>query len=140
VPGRSAHLWLLLLAVGSQVIGWLLIGSALPKLPATETSVLLLGQQPVFAVIWGVLVFGEQLSTLQWAGAAIVLTGVAMLSVGGARVQSAASGYGGDRDNGIRETTKSRRRRDHIEQQRNRARTEKSVFFSVTSLLLRFSV
>ena len=41
---------------------------------------LLLGQ-PVFAVIWGVLVFGERLSVLQWAGSAIVLAGVAALSM-----------------------------------------------------------
>jgi len=66
--------------MGSQVIGWLLIGTALPKLPVVETSVLLLGQ-PVFAVIWGVLVFSERLSGLQWAGSAIVLAGVAVLSL-----------------------------------------------------------
>jgi drug/metabolite transporter (DMT)-like permease len=79
-PSLPATLWLVLLAVGSQVIGWLLIGTALPKLPVVETSVLLLGQ-PVFAVIWGVLVFGERLSVLQWAGSAIVLAGVAVLSL-----------------------------------------------------------
>jgi drug/metabolite transporter (DMT)-like permease len=77
--GAGAALWLLLLAIGSQVIGWLLIGTALPKLPVVETSVLLLGQ-PVFTVIWGVLLFDERLSLLQWAGAAIVLAGVAVLS------------------------------------------------------------
>ena len=79
-PPRAAHVWLVLLAVGSQVIGWLLIGRALPELPATETSILLLGQ-PVFAVIWGVLFFDERLSGLQWAGSAIVLAGVATLSI-----------------------------------------------------------
>lgn len=79
-PSRAANFWLLLLAIGSQVIGWLLIGRALPELPALETSVLLLGQ-PVFAVIWGVLFFDERLSVLQWAGSAIVLAGVATLSI-----------------------------------------------------------
>jgi drug/metabolite transporter (DMT)-like permease len=78
-PGLTANLWLVLLAVGSQVIGWLLIGTALPKLPVVETSVLLLGQ-PVFTVIWGVLLFDERLSVLQWTGAAVVLAGVAVLS------------------------------------------------------------
>jgi drug/metabolite transporter (DMT)-like permease len=78
-PGLSASLWLALLAIGSQVIGWLLIGVALPKLPVVETSVLLLGQ-PVFTVIWGVRLFDERLSALQWAGSAIVLAGVAVLS------------------------------------------------------------
>ena len=79
-PGRAAHLWLIVLAIGSQVIGWLLIGRALPELPAIETSILLLGQ-PIFAVMWGLLFFDERLSVLQWAGSAIVLAGVATLSI-----------------------------------------------------------
>jgi drug/metabolite transporter (DMT)-like permease len=79
-PGLTASLWLAALAIGSQVIGWLLIGVALPKLPVVETSVLLLGQ-PVFTVIWGVLLFDERLSVVQWIGSAIVLAGVAVLSV-----------------------------------------------------------
>jgi drug/metabolite transporter (DMT)-like permease len=78
--GRTAHLWLLLLAIGSQVVGWLLIGQALPALPAVETSILLLGQ-PIFTVLWGVLLFDERLSALQWLGCAVVLGGVATLSI-----------------------------------------------------------
>jgi drug/metabolite transporter (DMT)-like permease len=89
-PGRAANLWLALLAIGSQVIGWLLIGRALSELPALETSVLLLGQ-PVFAVIWGVLLFNERLSALQWAGSAIVLAGVATLSIRRSSPSSALS-------------------------------------------------
>jgi drug/metabolite transporter (DMT)-like permease len=42
--------------------------------------VLLLGQ-PVFTVIWGVLLFDERLSLVQWIGSAIVLAGVAVLSM-----------------------------------------------------------
>ena len=90
-PSASATLWLVALALLSQVIGWLLIGNALPKLPVVETSVLLLGQ-PVFAVVWGRLLFTERLSALQWMGAAIVLCGVAALTVGG----SAPTRAGGD--------------------------------------------
>jgi len=78
-PGLTSSLWLVALAIGSQVIGWLLIGVALPKLPVVETSVLLLGQ-PVFTVIWGVLLFDERLSVVQWVGSAIVLAGVGFLS------------------------------------------------------------
>jgi drug/metabolite transporter (DMT)-like permease len=74
-PSASAHLWLFLLALGSQVVGWLLIGSVLLRLSAIETSVMLLGQ-PVFALIWGMLLFGERLSPLQWTG-----TGIALASV-----------------------------------------------------------
>lgn len=79
-PGRAAHLWLALLAIGSQVVGWLLIGQALPALPAVEMSILLLGQ-PIFTVLWGVLLFDERLSALQWLGCAIVLGGVTTLSI-----------------------------------------------------------
>ena len=74
-PSASAHLSLFLLALVSQVVGWLLIGSVLLRLSAIETSVMLLGQ-PVFALIWGMLLFGEHLSTLQWIGTGIVLAGV----------------------------------------------------------------
>jgi drug/metabolite transporter (DMT)-like permease len=77
---RPAHLWLLALAIVSQVVGWLFIATALPRLPAVETSVLLL-VQPVFAIAWGVMLFGERMSSLQWTGSAIVLAGVAVLSL-----------------------------------------------------------
>jgi drug/metabolite transporter (DMT)-like permease len=77
---RQAHLWLLALAIVSQVVGWLFIATALPRLPAVETSVLLL-VQPVFAIGWGVMIFAERMSSLQWFGSAIVLAGVAVLSL-----------------------------------------------------------
>lgn len=80
-PSWPAHLWLALLAVVSQVIGWLLIAQAMPRLPALETSIVLL-VQPVFALVWGVLFFTERLSPLQWLGAALVLAGVGSVSVG----------------------------------------------------------
>lgn len=74
-----AHAWLFLLAIVCQVFGWMCITTALPKLPAIETSILLLGQ-PICAVIWGVLFFGERLSLVQWSGCALVLVGVATLT------------------------------------------------------------
>jgi len=77
-----AHGWLLALALAPQVTGWLLITAALPRLPALETSVLLLGQ-PMFTVLWAFLIFGERLSVVQWAGAALVLGGVGLLSARG---------------------------------------------------------
>jgi drug/metabolite transporter (DMT)-like permease len=92
---RQAHLWLLALALVSQVMGWLLIATALPRLPAVETSVLLL-VQPVFAIAWGVMFFAERLSSVQWIGSAIVLAGVAVFSmsggVSGVRLQADQSG------------------------------------------------
>jgi drug/metabolite transporter (DMT)-like permease len=77
-PVWPAHGWLVLLALVSQVVGWLLIATALPRLPAVETSVMLLGQ-PILAVMWGLLWFAERLSPLQWAGSVLVLVGVASI-------------------------------------------------------------
>jgi drug/metabolite transporter (DMT)-like permease len=74
-----AHAWLLALALVSQAFGWFLIATALPRLPALETSILLL-VQPVFSLLWGVVFFAEYLSAVQWTGAAIVLAGVAVLT------------------------------------------------------------
>ena len=90
VPTWPAHLWLVLLALCSQVIGWLLISTALPRLPAVETSIILL-VQPVFALLWSVLVFAERLSAMQWTGSALVLGGVATLSTGRAVTRSNAA-------------------------------------------------
>jgi drug/metabolite transporter (DMT)-like permease len=81
VPSWPAHGWLLLLALVSQVVGWLLIGTALTRLAALEASILLL-MQPVFAIVWGRLFFQERLSVVQWCGTALVLGGVAAISSG----------------------------------------------------------
>lgn len=77
-----AHGWLALLGLGPQVIGWLLILTALPRLPALETAVILLAQ-PLLTVLWGRLLFAERLSWVQAAGVALVLLGVLALSLGG---------------------------------------------------------
>lgn len=76
------HGWLITLALVAQVVGWLLIATALPRVPALETSVLLL-LQPMATVLWGLLLFSEDLSGLQWAGVALVLAGVGALTLRG---------------------------------------------------------
>jgi drug/metabolite transporter (DMT)-like permease len=82
-PEWPAHGWLLALAIGSQTIAWWGILTVLPRLPSLDTSVLLL-IQPMLTVVWGWLLFAEHLSSLQWAGVASVLAGVAMVVIGGA--------------------------------------------------------
>lgn len=82
VPIWPAHGWLLGLALAVQVGGWLMISAALPRLPALETSVLLL-LQPMLTVLWAVLIFSEFLSAPQWLGVALVLGGIAALTVRG---------------------------------------------------------
>jgi drug/metabolite transporter (DMT)-like permease len=80
-PGPEAQLWLVLLALSSQVLGWLLISVSLPRLPAVLTSILLM-LQPVSTVLLAVLIFSEAPSALQLTGVAIVLAGVAFATIG----------------------------------------------------------
>ena len=75
VPTWPAHGWLVVLALNSQVLGWLLISYALPRLPALVTSVLLL-LQPVGAVLLGMVLLGETPSPLQLGGVGLVLIGI----------------------------------------------------------------
>lgn len=81
-----SHFWLLALAIGSQVLGWLLIGYALPRLPAVETATIIL-IQPALTMIWGAIIFDERPSVFQISGAVVVLAGVAFVSLVRARRQ-----------------------------------------------------
>ena len=74
VPWPSFR-WLLLVSITSQTVGWLLITSSLPKLPAAVSSLLLL-LQPVAAMALAAAVLGERPSLLQAAGAVLVCGGV----------------------------------------------------------------
>ena len=71
----SAFAWLLLLATSSQTIGWLLITSSLPRLPAAVSSLLLL-LQPAAALVVAAAVLGQRPTLLQLAGAVLVCGGV----------------------------------------------------------------
>jgi drug/metabolite transporter (DMT)-like permease len=74
-PAWPSHGWLAVLALTSQVVGWLLIAVSLPRLPAALTSVTLT-IQPVAAVALGVVLLGEDPSVLQLAGVACILAGL----------------------------------------------------------------
>ncbi len=90
--GWPADGWLLLLALGSQVVGWLLVTSSIHLLPAAATSVALL-LQPVLALVWGRVLLDEPLGLPQVAGATVVLLGVAMAhrAIAGTRVATPAA-------------------------------------------------
>lgn len=75
VPSWPAHGWLALLALSSQVVGWLLISVSLPRLPAAMTSLLLL-IQPVSSTVLAYLILNEQPSRLQIGGVALILAAV----------------------------------------------------------------
>lgn len=83
VPSWPAHGWLVTLALTSQVLGWMLISTSLPRLPAAITSVLLT-IQPVGSMALGAVLLGEHPSALQILGCAAILSGlVAVTSRGG---------------------------------------------------------
>ena len=80
MPSWPAHGWLFVLAITSQVIGWLLISVSLPRLPAATTSVLLT-IQPVGSVLLGALLLSEDPSAAQLAGVLAVITGILVATV-----------------------------------------------------------
>ncbi len=80
VPSVPAHLWLLLLALGVQVAGWLVISLSLPRLPAALTSVVLT-IQPVGSVLLGILILSEAPSPLQLVGTLCILAGLAIATL-----------------------------------------------------------
>ncbi len=75
VPTWPAHGWLLLLALGVQVVGWLLISISLPRLPAAITSVVLT-IQPVGSVLLGILILAEAPSAFQLVGVLFIIAGL----------------------------------------------------------------
>jgi drug/metabolite transporter (DMT)-like permease len=80
-PGWPSQGYLLLLAWGPQVLGWLLISITLPRLPAALTSVLLTFQ-PVLTVLFAWAILDESPSALQLGGVALVLCGLLIVSAG----------------------------------------------------------
>jgi drug/metabolite transporter (DMT)-like permease len=84
VPRWPSHGWLVLLALSSQVMGWLLINASLPRLPAALTSVTLT-IQPVGSVALGIVLFGEAPTALQLVGVVCILSGLTTVALGRGR-------------------------------------------------------
>jgi drug/metabolite transporter (DMT)-like permease len=79
-PNLESQAWLVLLALSSQVLGWLLISVSLPRLPAVLTSIVLM-LQPVSTVFLGAVLLSEAPSAVQLLGVAIVIAGVAVATL-----------------------------------------------------------
>jgi drug/metabolite transporter (DMT)-like permease len=80
-PGLESQAWLVLLALSSQVLGWLLISVSLPRLPAAITSIVLM-LQPMTTVLLGAVLLSEKPSAVQLSGVFVVLAGVAFATIG----------------------------------------------------------
>jgi drug/metabolite transporter (DMT)-like permease len=80
-PEWPSHGWLFVLALTAQVLGWLLISTSLPRLPALMTS-LLLTIQPVASVILAMVLLGERPSAVQLVGVVTILAGLGIATLG----------------------------------------------------------
>ncbi len=89
-PTWPEHGWLLLLALGPQVVGWLLIAYGLPRLPATTTSFAVV-LQPTLTLLWGATLLGEIPSPVQIVGGALVLAAIARATLGSRDVPRSAA-------------------------------------------------
>jgi drug/metabolite transporter (DMT)-like permease len=78
-----SHGWLIALGIVPQSLGWLLISTALPRLPALDTSVMLL-LQPAATVLWAQLFLTEPLAAVQWIGVGIVFIAILGAALAGA--------------------------------------------------------
>jgi drug/metabolite transporter (DMT)-like permease len=90
VPSWPSHAWLVVLALSSQVLGWMLISTSLPRLPAAVSSVLLT-IQPVGSMVLGAVLLGEDASGLQLVGVAAILTG--LVAVASTRTREPAAAF-----------------------------------------------
>ncbi|MBB3661306.1 MULTISPECIES: DMT family transporter [Prauserella salsuginis group] len=75
VPSPSSFGWIAVLAVTGQILGWMLVGSAIRRLPGALGATLLL-IQPVAAVVLAVVFLGETPSSLQLLGCGLVVAAV----------------------------------------------------------------
>jgi len=81
-PNLPTHGWLLMLAILSQVIGWLAIAHSLPRLPAAYTSFAIL-LQPTLTIVWGILLLSESPSLQQGIGMFLILGSIIAVTVNG---------------------------------------------------------
>ncbi|MEO6878096.1 MAG: EamA family transporter, partial [Gemmatimonadaceae bacterium] len=80
--GFSASSWAALvgLALIAQVVGHWLVAVSMGRLPATSSSIVLLGQAPITAVLaWPLL--GERPHMAHIVGGALVLAGIMVVNV-----------------------------------------------------------
>jgi len=76
--------WLTVLALASQTVGWLLITSSLPRLPAVISSLMLL-LQPAASLGLAAVILGEHPTGLQLIGALLTCGGALAASLAAAR-------------------------------------------------------
>lgn len=77
IPDSQSLLALLGLGLSSQTVGWILIATAMPKIPASLTGLALL-LQPTLSFIWDVLIFHRPTDLTNWLGVGVTLIAIYM--------------------------------------------------------------
>ena len=86
IPSVETGIYLTAYAVGSHVIGWVLISDGIPHIKVTRAGLLLL-LQPSLSFLWDVLLFGRRTTGIELAGAAMALIAIYLGSTGVRREQ-----------------------------------------------------
>jgi drug/metabolite transporter (DMT)-like permease len=73
IPTLADAGWLASYGMLSHCLGWLLIASSLPRVPATDAGLALL-LQPTLSFVWDVAFFARPITAVEITGAGIVLT------------------------------------------------------------------
>ena len=84
------HGWLLALAMACQVVGWIAITHALPRLPGAHTSFAVL-IQPVLTIIWGIFILDETPSFQQSLGMVMILVAIIAVTLYGSATTESQS-------------------------------------------------
>lgn len=80
VPTWPSAGWLVLLALSSQVFGWLMITGSMPRLPTATTSLILI-VQPACTVVFAAIILGQVPSAGQLLGVVLVLSCLGAIAV-----------------------------------------------------------
>jgi len=89
IPDFKTGASLVLLALLSQTIAWILIANALPHMPASFSGLVLL-LQPAISFIWDVLFFQRLTTLINWLGVIIALAAIylGMTGASGSKVKT----------------------------------------------------
>ncbi|WP_421900179.1 DMT family transporter [Maridesulfovibrio sp.] len=75
IPTLESFGSLLALGLFSQAVGWIMIATAMPKIPASITGLVLL-LQPFLSFLWDVLIFSRLTTLTHWLGVIVTLTAI----------------------------------------------------------------
>jgi len=80
IPHLPGHLWLILVGITSQSIGYLVISISLPRLPASLVSIILM-VQPIATMVLAFILLQEVPSIGQLVGVFLIMAGVLLATV-----------------------------------------------------------